>query len=371
MTEDWYFCSHRLAVARAARAAGMEVFVATHVTTHGEQILSEGFHLLPLHLRRRSLNPFTEIRLLIELFRIYRSVRPDLAHHVAMKPVIYGSLVAWLQNVPAVVNALTGLGFVFASTTRKASLLRFFVRRTLRFLLNRVNGKALLQNRDDFQALKEVTGLTESRMALIPGSGVDTDHFRPLAEPDERPITVAIICRMLRDKGVRELIEAARLLHQRNIPIHVLLAGTPDPENPTSLSAEELEAWDREAAIDWLGFCDDVREVWKRTHIATLPSYYGEGIPKSLLEAAACARPIVTTDAPGCREVVQAEVTGLLVPPRDPEALADALARLAQETDLRISMGQRGRDFVEEAFSERLVSERTMALYRALTGLAS
>ncbi len=368
VTEDWYFCSHRLAIARAAREAGMEVFVATHVTAHGEQILAEGFHLIPLHLRRQSLSPFTEIRVLVELFRTYRSVKPDLAHHVAMKPVIYGSLIAWIQSVPVVVNALTGLGFVFASTTRKAALLRFFVRWALRLLLHRVNGKALLQNRDDFHALKKLVNLAEDRMALIPGSGVDTSHFSPLAEPGPVPITVAMVSRMLLDKGVRELVEAGRLLQRWDTPIHVLLAGMPDPENPTSLSKEELESWNREETIDWLGFCDDVREIWKKAHIAVLPSYYGEGIPKSLLEAAACARPIITTDAPGCREVVRSNETGLLVPSRNSEALANAISRLAQDQGLRTSMGKQGRVFVEESFSERLIVKQTMALYHDLLG---
>ena len=366
VTEDWYFWSHRLAIARAARAAGMEVFVATNVNAHGEKIRAEGFHLIPLRLRRRGLNPFLEFFVLVRLFGIYRSVKPDLVHHVAMKPVLYGSLIAWLQGTPAVVNALTGLGFVFSSATRKAALLRFFVRRALRFLLDRVNGAAILQNRDDFQALKEFTYLDEARMVLIPGSGVDMNHFTPLTEPEGAPITVAMVSRMLLDKGVRELVEAARLLHRRGSPVRVLLAGTPDPENPTSLSQAELEAWNREEPIDWLGFCDDVRTIWQKAHIAALPSYYGEGIPKSLLEAAASARPIVTTDAPGCREVVLPEKTGLLVPPRNVEALADAIARLAKDPALRLAMGKEGRAYVEETFSERLVIERTLGLYRKL-----
>ena len=367
VTEDWYFCSHRLPVARAARDAGMEVSVATNVTDHGAAIQKEGFRLIPLAFRRGSLNPLNEARCLIALFRMYRQERPDLVHHVAIKPVLYGSLVAWLLRVPAVVNALAGLGFIFTSPTWRARALRPFANVTLRFLLNRVSGRVILQNPDDQRALKRVAHLKNGRSLVIAGSGVDMAHFQALPEPSRTPVTVAMVSRMLIDKGVLDLIEAARRLRRQGVALRILLVGLPDPQNPSTLSQTQLEAWVAEGLVEWRGFESDVRCIWQEAHFAVLPSCGGEGLPKSLLEAAACARAIVTTDVPGCRDVVQPEKTGLRVPPGDVQALAAAMARLAGDADLRASMGQQGRLFVAEFFSERVVVEQTMALYRDLT----
>ncbi len=367
VTEDWYFLSHRLPVARAARDASMQVVVATNVTDHGDAIRDEGFHLFPLQFRRRSLNPLHEARTLIELFRLYRQEQPDLVHHVAIKPVLYGSFIAWLLGIPVAVNALTGLGFVFTSSTWRARLLHPFVCFGLRFFLNRVNGKVIVQNPDDLRALEKAAHVSHERMKVIPGSGVDTDCFLALPEPTGAPITVAMVARMLIDKGVLDLIEAARLLRSQGMSLRVLLFGMPDPENPTSIPKAQLEAWTAEGIAEWRGFEEDVRHIWQEAHIAVLPSYR-EGLPKSLLEAAACGRPVITTDTPGCREVVRSNETGLLVPSRNSEALANAISRLAQDQELRTSMGKKGRVFVEESFSERLVVKQTMALYHDLLG---
>ena len=365
VTEDWYFFSHRLPVARAARDAGMQVVVATNVTHNGDAIRDEGFHLFPLRLRRHSLNPFHEVLTLIELFRLYRQEQPDLVHHVAMKPVLYGSFIAWLLGIPVAVNALAGLGFVFTSSMWRARILYPFVCFGLRFLLNRVNGKVIVQNPDDLRALEKAAHVSHERMKIIPGSGVDTDHLLALPEPTSTPITVAMVARMLIDKGVLDLIEAARLLRSQGIALRVLLFGMPDSENPTSIPETQLETWTAEGVAEWRGFEEDVRRIWQEAHIAVLPSYR-EGLPKSLLEAAACGRPVITTDAPGCREVVRSNETGLLFQPGDVEALANAMARLATDASLRTSLGKQGRIFVEESFSERLVVKQTMTLYHDL-----
>lgn len=367
VTEDWYFLSHRLPVARAARDAGMQVVVATNVTNHGDKIRDEEFYLSPIRFRRRSFNPLHEARTLIELFRLYRQEQPDLVHHVAIKPVLYGSFIAWLLGIPVTVNALAGLGFVFTSSTWRARLLRPFIGFGLRFFLNRVNGKVVVQNPDDLRALEKVAHVRHEQMKVIPGSGVDMDRFLTLPEPTSAPITVAMVARMLIDKGVLDLIEAAHLLRSQGLPLRVLLFGMPDPENPTSIPKAQLEAWTVEGIAEWRGFEEDVRLIWQEAHIAVLPSYR-EGLPKSLLEAAACGRPVIATDTPGCREVVRSNETGLLVPPKDSEALANAIARLAQDPELRTSMGRQGRVFVEESFSERLIVKQTMALYHDLLG---
>ena len=363
VTEDWYFWSHRLPIARAARAAGWEVMVATRVAKHGERIRREGFRLVPIGLRRRSLAPWREAAAIAELLRLYRRERPDLVHHVAMKPVLYGSLAAALAGVPAVVNALAGMGYVFTSSGVKARLLRPLIRTAFRWLLDRPNSRLILQNPDDIAVMTEGTVAAE-RVALIRGSGVDTQLFTPREEPEGTPVAV-MVSRMLWDKGVGELVEAARLLRRREVPLRVVLVGPPDPDNPASIPERQLSDWEASGDVAWWGERSDIAEIWAKGQIAVLPSHR-EGLPKSLLEAAACGRPMVATDVSGCREIVRDGVTGLLVPPGDAGALADALERLARDPGLRRRLGAAARDLVEREFSEEAVVAQTLALYRSL-----
>jgi glycosyltransferase involved in cell wall biosynthesis len=364
VTEDWYFCSHRLPVARAARSAGWDVVVATRVESHGDRIRREGFRLIPINLRRRSLAPWREIAAIVELLRLYRRERPDLVHHVGMKPVLYGSFVAAMSGVPAVVNALAGLGYIFTSGRLKARIVRPFVKLAFRWLLDRKNGRVILQNPDDVTALTEATVAVE-RVTLIRGSGVDIEAFAATTEPEGNPVAV-MVSRMLWDKGVGELVQAARLLRERGVDLKVVLVGPPDPENPASIPESQLNAWDRAGDAAWWGERSDIAKIWADSHIAVLPSYYGEGVPKALLEAAASGRPMLATDMPGCREIVVDGVTGILVPPRDVTALADGLEVLAREKARRQRLGAAARELVEREFSEALVVEQTMALYRSL-----
>ena len=363
VTEDWYFWSHRLPIARAARDAGWEVLVATRVGNHGTPIEREGFRLIPIKMRRRSLAPWREIATIAELIRIYRRERPDLVHQVAMKPVLYGSFAALVAGVPAVVNALAGMGYVFTSSAAKARLLRPLIKTGFRWLLDRANARLILQNPDDVAAMSAGTVAAE-RISLIRGSGVDTKAFAPAPEPEGTPIAV-MVSRMLWDKGVGELVEAARLLKERKILIDVVLVGPPDPENPASIPERQLRDWEASGDIVWWGERSDIAQIWAKSHIAVLPSHR-EGLPKSLLEAAACGRPMVATDVSGCREVVRPGETGLLVPPRDPKSLADALERLASDPELRRRMGAAARELVERELSQEAVVEQTMALYREL-----
>ncbi len=303
-----------------------------------------------------------------ELIRIYRRVRPDLVHQVAMKPVLYSSLAAALTGVPAIVNALAGMGYVFTSSSVKARLLRPLIKKAFRWLLDRANARLILQNPDDVAVMVAGTVAAE-RIALIRGSGVDTKTFAPAPAPEPEPegtCLVAMVSRMLWDKGVGELVDAARILKERKIPIDVVLFGSPDPENPASIPERQLRAWDASGEIGWWGERSDIAGIWAGSHIAVLPSYYGEGVPKSLLEAAACGRPLVATDVSGCREVVRPGETGLLVPPHDPKSLADALERLATDPELRRRMGSAARELVERELSQEVVVEQTMALYREL-----
>lgn len=364
ITEDWYFWSHRLPLARAARDAGWDVVVATRVQDLGQAILEEGFRLIPLRLRRQSLSPWSELAAICELVRIYGRERPTLVHHVAMKPVVYGSLAARLAAVPAVVNALAGMGYVFTSRDLKARLLRPLVMAAFSALLDRPNSRLVLQNPEDVAAMTERRIVSPKRVALIRGSGVDTGRFTPSPEPSGTPVAI-MVSRMLWDKGVGDLVEAARILKRRRVPIQIALVGSPDPDNPASVSMAQLQDWASAGHVAWWGERDDIAEIWRRSHIAVLPSYR-EGLPKSLLEAAASGRAMVATDVSGCREVVRDGLTGSLVPAGDPIRLADALEALARQPELRMRLGAAARRLVEQELSEDVVIGEMMAVYRQL-----
>lgn len=360
VTEDWYFCSHRLPLAKAAVEAGYEVAVATRVNRHREAIEATGARVLPLRMRRESFGPLAQALAVLELARIYRRERPDLVHHVAVKPVVLGSLAAWATGVPAVVNAVAGLGFVGGSSGR-ARALRPVIDVLFRFLFNRKNSCLILQNPDDWRQLEKRIVRDPARMRLIRGAGVDLQVFQPRPFP-EGPVVVVMASRMLWDKGVAEFVDAARRLRAVT-GARFVLVGESDAANPRAVSPAQLAAWSDEGAVEWWGRRDDMPATFAGSHIVCLPSYR-EGIPKVLLEAAASGRPIVTTDAPGCREVVRHEDNGLLVPPRDVEALAGALRSLIADPGLRGRMGGRGRQIAETEFGVAAVAQQTLAVYR-------
>lgn len=355
VTEDWYFCSHRLPIARAAKGAGYDVHVACRVQAHAARIEQAGIRLHALQaLSRSSRHPVREARALAEITRLYRALRPHLVHHVALKPVIYGSIAARRAGVPAVVNAMAGLGYVFSSQDLKARIARPLVGAALRALIEGPRARVIVQNRDDAEHL----GLRNP--VLIPGSGVDLDAFAPSPEPDGVPV-VALPARMLRDKGVVEFVEAARRLKRAGIAARFALVGAPDEANPACIPESQLRAWHAEGAVEWWGWRDDMAAVFRESMVVCLPSWR-EGLPKALIEAAAAARPIVTCDVPGCRDVVADGENGLLVPPRDPQALAVALGKLVQDARLRRAMGEAGRRRAER-FSTGRVVEQTLRLY--------
>ncbi|HWN48440.1 MAG TPA: glycosyltransferase family 4 protein [Xanthobacteraceae bacterium] len=363
VTEDWYFLSHRLPMARAARAAGFEVHVATNVGEDAANIREEGFILHPVRFARGRLSPLRTVRTILALRRLYRAVNPTIVHYVALQPTLLG-IVASFGSKFAVVYGITGLGYAFVADSSKTRSLRRGFRRLLRLGLNRHRAVGLVQNPDDREVLANV-GVKPERIALIPGSGIDADRFRPIPEPDGQ-VTVAFVGRMLADKGVRTLVEAQRILRASSIPCDLLLAGTPDPANPTSIPQIEVAGWGRESGVTWLGHVADIATVWRRAHIAVLPSRGGEGVPKSLLEAAALGRPLIATDVPGCREIVIHEKTGLLVPVDDPQALAAAILRLVRSSQQRVRFGVAARRLVDERFAADLIGRATVALYQRL-----
>ena len=373
VTEDWYFWSHRLPVARAAREAGFEVVVATRVQDHGERIRAEGFRVCPLPWRRRGDGVVGAGRALLAIAALYRRERPDIVHHVALKPVLFGGIAIRLAFArgpgrPTQIAAITGLGSGLAPKSMLARLgrpaLGWAVRRAA------AGAPVIVQNPEDGAALARL-GIAPADIVLIRGSGVDTDHFAPLPDPHEpagspgQTVSVALVGRMLRSKGVLDAVAAVRLLRAKGLAVELVLAGPTDPDNRDSLDEAALSAIAAEPGVEWLGRVEDVRAVWRRAAIAVLPSTYGEGVPKALIEAAACARAVVATDMPGCREVVRTYETGLLVAPNDIAGLAEALAALAADPARRQAMGRAGRALVEREFGEEGVARQTLALYHA------
>ncbi len=363
VTEDWAFLSHRLPMARAAREAGWDVHVTCRVNRDGPKIRAEGFTLHPLRLNRRSRNPFRELVTVGHLTALYRREKPDLVHHVALKPVLYGALAARLTRLPCAIHALIGLGAVF--TGERDSLLRRGITLAFRFLLNRRGDRILVQNRDDSAFFAEKIGLPAARIHLIRGSGVDTRHFAPEPEPPAGPIVAGFAGRLLSDKGVFELLDAARILKDKGVDMSFRLAGTPDPDNPRSLHETDLETAPEN--VSFCGRLEDMAAFWQGVHIGVLPSYR-EGLPKALLEAAACGRPLVTTDVPGCRELVKDGENGLLIPAGNGPQLAEALEKLAKAPDLRQRLGHTARTSVERHFSQSIVAQEIVALYTECAG---
>jgi glycosyltransferase involved in cell wall biosynthesis len=364
VTEDWYFLSHRIPMALAAQRAGYDVHVATHVVNGGARIEALGFRLHPLAWRRGSVNPFDLITIVREVRALYRRLSPDLVHHVALQPSVIGSLAAWGLPITQL-NAFAGLGSTFTSQSMKSRIVRPVLKTILRWILNRRRSAALVQNGDDRDAITAI-GVDAARVFLIPGSGVDVDVLTPLPEP-EGEVTMGYVGRLLEDKGLRTLIAAHDLLMQRGVAVRLLIAGQTDPANPASIGGAEIESWKQRPNVTLLGHVNDVREVWARAHIAVLPSRR-EGLPKSLLEAAACGRPMIASDVPGCREIARNGINGLLVPADDAQALAAAVEQLARDPALRQLYGAAGRHLVEAEFSSDRIGAKTVALYDGLLG---
>lgn len=362
VTEDWAFLSHRLPMARAARDADFEVHVATRVGAGAAAITAEGFILHPIPFARGSTSPLVTLKTIAALRRTHLEVAPALTHHVALQSCILGN-VATLGRRRACVNAFIGLGYAFTSNSVKARLMGTCIGALLRFLIDRKGSVALVQNSDDAAALTAL-GINKDRVALISGSGIDVNRFTPLPEP-QGPPTFAFVGRLLDDKGIRTLVAAHRLLRARGLDARLLIAGTPDAANPASVTDAEAAAWNNEPGITCLGHVDDIAGLWARAHIAVLPSRR-EGLPLSLMEAAACGRAMIASDVPGCREIVIHERTGLLFPMDDAAALAEAMERLWRAHDLRAQYAKAARDLVVEKFAANIIGRQIVALYRRL-----
>lgn len=363
VTEDHYFCSHRLELAKAALQNGCDVYVMTNVHKHGDVIKDAGLKLVPLYFERKGKNPFTELNHIRTIKKIYNDIKPDIIHHVALKPILYGTIAAlFLKKKPKIINAFTGLGYLFTSQKVLIKAVAFIMLMLFKFIFNRTKSDIILQNKDDlhFFDVKKLASI--EKLHLIRGSGVDLSDYPASPEP-KGDITALFVARMLKDKGVLELVEATKMLKAENIPLKIIFVGAPDPHNPSSLKEEEIKSWENMGLMTWLGHQTKIAEFWQKTHIAVLPSYR-EGLPKSLLEAASCGRPIIATDVPGCREICIDNLNGILVPAKDAFALKEALKKLTFDASLRQKMGKESRKLVEDHFSVEAVIAQTLDLYK-------
>lgn len=366
---DWYLYNFRLSLARRLQELAWEVVLISPAGSYAPRLQQAGFTWQEWSVGRQSMGPVQELSAVRKLTGLYRQIQPDLVHHHTIKAVLYGGLAAWQTGIPAVVNSITGRGYVFEGQDGRARALGRLVQPLYRWVLARTRAQTIFENAGDRQFFIERHLLQPGRTHLIESVGVDADHFHPLPEPPGVP-TILLASRLLWDKGVGVLVDAARILKAQGQEVRFVLAGEPDPGNPTSISETQLHAWQQQGLVEWWGWQADMLAVYAQSHIVVLPSFH-EGVPTGLLEAAACARPIVASDIPGCRTVVVDGENGLLVPPRQAQPLAQALQRLLSDPDLRGRMGQAGRSRVLQRFTQQLINQQTVEVYRLALAQAS
>jgi len=359
----WYLYNFRLPLARFLRDTGLEVVFLSPNDHYVPRLQAEGFRWIELPLNRKSLNPLGELIALCRMAAIYRREKPQACHHFTIKCVLYGTIAAKIADVKGVVNAVTGLGHVFLGDRLSNKLLRPFIRFLYRKVLTARRVQVVFQNIDDFTEFEERNLITPEKTTIIRGSGINLARFRPRPGPldgDPAP-TVLFASRLIREKGVLDFVAAARILKSRGVEANFSIAGTPDSGNPSSLSQADLDDWCQEGLIDYLGHVDQIETVLEAAQIVVLPSYR-EGTPRILLEAAAMGKPIVATDVPGCREVVIDGENGFLVPPKDPEKLAEALEKLLLSPELRARFGRASTRHATH-FCENKVIAATVEVY--------
>ena len=363
VTEDWFFASHFLPMARAAREADLEVVVVARVRNHAARLSGEGLRVIPLNIERKSLDVLEGLRNIVLTYRIMRAERPDIVHCIALRPIVLGGLAARLVGARALVLAPTGLGQLWIEGGLMVRAMRAFIRVTMRCLRG-PRTRFVFENHDDPREFG--LGPASPEVTIVGGAGVDPADFPAVPEPAAPPVKVAVVSRMIAAKGIADAVAAVRRARSLGAPVELHLYGVPDPSNRDAISEELLRCWSSEPGIAWHGRTEDVARVWREHHVALLLSYYREGLPRTLLEAAAAGRPIITVDAPGCREFVHHRQEGLLVPPRDVEAAARALAELAGDPALRQRLGMAASARVKEAFTEAAIRQAVGRLYRAL-----
>lgn len=356
-----YFLSHRLALAKEAKAAGYSIAVATTKFCEKDVCQLAGFEIFPARFKRGGINPFAELKTIFDLVKIFKKSQPSLVHNVALKPALYGSMIARFYKKPTV-NAINGFGYIFTSHHLKARFLRPFIKFIFRCILNHPSVYVIIQNQQDYLECEAL--LPRCNLFLVLGSGVDTKIFRPVSY--QGVFTFTLVARMLWSKGVGEFVEAAQHFIKNNPEkkVRFLLVGADDPENPESIPLGALKKWHDEGSIEWLGHNNNIQDVYSQTHVAVLPSYR-EGLPKSLLEAMACGLPIITTDAIGCRDIVD-DTNGIKVPVKNAEALALAFEKCAADPQMCEAMGKQGRIKAENMYAIDIINQQIINIYRKI-----
>jgi len=356
---DWYLYNFRLSLAEILRSKGAEVVLLSPSGPYVVQLQAAGFRWLPLPVSGKGMNPFEELKTFWELRKTYRSEKPDIVHHFTIKCVLYGSVAARWNKVEGIVNAVTGLGYIFHALGWRGTLLRLFARLFYRLALK--DTQVVFQNREDRETFIRLRLVKAESTHLIPGSGVNLKKFIPVPEPQGTPV-VLFAARMLWDKGVGDFVEAARILKSDHQPARFVLVGDTYPNNPSAVSPQQLTEWSNEGIVEWWGWHDDMENILPQSSIVCLPTYH-EGAPRILIEAAAAGRAIVSSDIAGCREIVQEGINGLTVPPKSPVELAQALRKLIDEPAERLRMGREGRKIAENRFSDEIIAMKTIGVY--------
>lgn len=359
-----YFISHRLAIGLSLLEQGHQV----HVMGPGkcpEGLQGYGFKFHSVEMSRKGKNPFAELNTIWQLYRLFKNIKPDVVHLVTIKPYLYGGVAARFARVPAVVSAVAGLGTLFIEKTLKYRLLRSLLYPLYKLAFGHSNQVLIFQNADDRLLLLDWLKINQSKTVLIRGSGVSLKDYPVLPEQTNSKPVVALASRLLKDKGILEYVEACEILEQRGVDARYWLIGSADLGNSNTVSQSQIDTWQSQGLIECLGYREDIAELFAQANIVVLPSYR-EGLPRVLVEAAACARAVVTTDVPGCRDAITANETGLLVPVRDSKSLADALQQLIEDADLRKQMGLAGRKLAEDAFAIEKIVEQHMEVYRGV-----
>ena len=365
INSDWGFLLYRTPLAIAAKNKGIQVWVASPDTGDANKIIAMGFNFIELPMSRKGVNILNEFFTFLRILKIYYQLKPDLIHHVTIKPIIYGTIASAILNKAFVVNAISGLGFTFSSGS-SSRLLKFLVKNLLKISLKYQKSKIIFQNPDDFNLFIENKLISSNQGVLIKGSGVDCKVFSPSLSDFNKEKIVILPSRMIVEKGIYEFVDAARLLHLEFPNVRFVLVGKIDSGNPSSIDYFEIMAWEKEGILEWWGHQSDMVTVLNKGTMVVLPTFYGEGLPKVLLEAAACSKPIISTNVPGCKEIVRHEVNGLLIPPKDEVALAEAIRRLLDNPEFAKQLGENGREIVKNEFSEELVVEKTFEVYDLL-----
>lgn len=355
---DWFFISHRLPLAIEALKKGYEVYIACGITYKKEYLESLGFTVHLLNLSRSGIGIKSEITAFCEIYKILKEINPEIAHFVTIKPVLYGGIASRFLNIGKKVFSISGLGFIFIKQGFKASQVRIAIKTMYRFALGGKNSHVIVQNPDDKAVVNSIVSVP---ITLIRGSGVDLSQYEHIEENNEN-IKVSMACRLLKDKGVFEYIEAAKIVKQKLPNVEFKLYGDIDIHNPASLTSEDVENIKNDGFVKVYGFSSDIAKVFSDSNIVVLPSYR-EGLPKVLIEAAACGRAVVTTDVPGCRDAIEPNITGLLCEVKDSKSLASTIEKLIINNDLRNSMGKAGRELAQNEFDIKKVIEKHFEIY--------